>query len=91
MKGDFTAGGVFIRAESMGIRLTATSHEASSETEMVAASWVRKIVSMFFSPNIIGRNTMQWHRVPADSAMATWRVPITDARRGWPGYFSRSW
>ena len=46
---------------------------------------------MFFSPNIIGRNTMQWHRVPADSAIATWRVPTIEARRGCPGYFSRSW
>jgi hypothetical protein len=33
-----SAGGVRIRAESIGIRLTATSHEASSETEMVIAS-----------------------------------------------------
>ncbi len=41
MNGDFTAGGVFIRADSIGIRLTATSHEASSDTEMVTASWVR--------------------------------------------------
>ena len=24
---------------------------------------------MFFSPNIIGRNTTQWHKVPADSAI----------------------
>jgi hypothetical protein len=42
---------------------------------------------MFFSPNIIGRNTMQWHSVPADSAIATWRVPTIEASRGSPGYF----
>ena len=34
---DTTAAGVFIRADSIGIRLTATSHEASSDTEMVIA------------------------------------------------------
>ena len=33
-----TAGGVFSRADSIGIRLTATSHDASSDTEMVIAS-----------------------------------------------------
>ena len=32
-----TAGGVFSRADSIGIRLTATSHEASNDTEMVIA------------------------------------------------------
>ena len=36
-----TAGGVFSLAEIIGIRLTATSHEASSETEMVIAIWAR--------------------------------------------------
>jgi hypothetical protein len=34
-----TAGGVFMRAESIGIRLTATSHDASSETQIVIAIW----------------------------------------------------
>ena len=38
MNGDFSAGGVFIRADSIGIRLIATSHEASSENEIVTAS-----------------------------------------------------
>ena len=32
-----TAGGVFRRADSIGMRLTATSHEASNDTEMVMA------------------------------------------------------
>ncbi len=36
-----TSGGVFNRAEIIGIRLTATSHEASSDTEMVIAIWPR--------------------------------------------------
>ena len=65
--------------------------DASSDTEIVTANCAKKMVSMFFSPNIIGKNTMQWHKVPADSAMATCRVPMIDAKRGWPGYFSRSW
>src|SRR3546814_13746908 len=43
------------------------------------------------SPNRLGTNTMQWHSVPADRAMATWRVPMTDASFGLPGTFQRSW
>ena len=86
-----TAAGVFIRADSIGIRLTATSHEASSDTEMVIAIWAMKMLMSLVSPSRLGRNTMQWQMVPADSAMATLRVPTTDARQGWPGTFSRSW
>ena len=36
-----TDGGVLSRAEIIGIRLTATSHEASSEMVMVIATWPR--------------------------------------------------
>ena len=50
-----------------------------------------KMLSMLRSPNRFGTNTMQWQSVPADSAMATLRVPISEARTGWPGMRSRSW
>ena len=36
-----TAGGVFMRADSIGIRLTATSQEASKDTKIVIAIWDR--------------------------------------------------
>ena len=44
---------------------------------------------MFVLPKMFGRNTMQWHSVPADSAIATWRTPMIDAFGGSSGYFSR--
>ncbi len=80
-----------MRADSIGIRLTATSHEASSDTEMVMAICAMKMLMLLVSPNRFGTNTMQWHRVPADSAMATLRVPMIDASCGWSGMRSRSW
>ena len=86
-----TAGGVFNRADSIGIRLTATSQEASSDTEIAIAIWAMKMLIWLVSPNRFGTNTMQWHSVPADRAMATCRVPTIEARRGSPGIFSRSW
>ena len=43
------------------------------------------------SPNRFGTNTMQCDSVPAESAMATFRVPTTEARNGCPGIRSRSW
>ena len=86
-----TAGGVFIRADNIGIRLIATSHEASSETLMVMAICAMKMLTSLVGPNRLGTNTMQWHNVPADSAMATCLVPSTEARIGSPGKRSRSW
>ncbi len=86
-----TAGGVFIRAESIGIRLTATSHEASSDTEMVIAICAMKMVIWLVSLSRLGTNTITCDSVPADSAIATWRVPMIEARIGWSGMRSRSW
>ena len=80
-----------MRADSIGIRLTATSQEASSETEIVIAICDMKMLMLLVSPNRFGTNTMQWHRVPALSAMATLRVPMIEASRGWSGIRSRSW
>ena len=73
------AGGVFMRADSIGIRLIATSHEASRDTVMVTAICTMKMLIWLVSPNRLGTNTMQWHRVPADSAMATCLVPMIEA------------
>ncbi|MNU71554.1 hypothetical protein D3C71_609860 [compost metagenome] len=54
-----TSFGVAMRADSIGIRLTATSHEASSETEMVIAICAMKMLMLLVSPNRLGTNTMQ--------------------------------
>ncbi|KAG1249553.1 hypothetical protein G6F66_015447 [Rhizopus arrhizus] len=86
-----TSLGVAMRADSIGIRLTATRHAASSETEMVIAICDMKMLMLLVSPNRFGTNTMQWHNVPALSAMATLRVPMIEASRGCPGMRSRSW
>ena len=50
-----------------------------------------KMLMLLVSPSRFGTNTMQWHKVPADNAIATLRVPTIDARMGSPGIFSRSW
>ncbi len=88
---DLTMAGVFIRADSIGIRLIATSHDASNDTEIVMAICAMKMLMLLVSPNRLGRNTMQWHRVPALSAMDTLRVPTSEASSGWSGKRSRSW
>ena len=58
---------------------------------MVTATWTMKMLMLLGSPSRLGRNTMQWHRVPAESAIATGFVPVIDARTGLPGSRSRSW
>ena len=78
-----------MREDSSGIRLTATSHEASSEIVIVIATCERKIEIWFGSPKMLGRNTMQWQMVPAESAIATLRTPRIEALTGSPGCFSR--
>ncbi len=80
-----------MRADNIGIKLIATSHDASNDTEMVMAICAMKMLMLLVSPNRFGTNTMQWHKVPALSAMATLRVPSSAARCGWSGMRSRSW
>ena len=78
-------------AESIGIRLTATNHEASSEMVIVAATWPRKMLIWLTSPNRFGTNTMMLVKVPALIASCTLRVPSMAHRYGSFGYFSRYW
>lgn len=54
-----TIGGVFIRADSIGIKLIASSHEASNDTEMVIAICAMNMLMLLVSPNRFGTNTMQ--------------------------------
>src|SRR3546814_16893620 len=63
--------GALIRAESIGIRLTATSHEASIATVIVIATLDRYSDMTLRSPNRLGMNTMMLVRVPADTANTT--------------------
>ena len=73
------------------IRLTASSYDATAATEIDTAICDMKMVIMLVLPNRFGTNTKQWHSVPAESAMATLRVPISDASFGCSGSRSRSW
>jgi hypothetical protein len=45
----------------------------------------------FGSPKMFGRNTTQWHSVPAEIAMVTFLVPTLAQRTGSSGHFSRCW
>jgi len=85
------AGGVFRRAEIIGIRLTATSHEASNAIVMVIATSPRKIVIWLRAPSRFGRNTMMLAVVPAVIAICTDFVPSIAQRIGSLGHFSRYW
>ena len=58
---------------------------------IVTAICTMKMLIWLVSPNRLGTNTMQWHSVPADSAIATLRVPASEDQTGLPGCFSRSW
>lgn len=81
--------GVGSRAESIGIRLTATSQEARCAIAMAMATWVRKMLIWFFSPKMLGRNTTMLVKVPAAIATPTTWVPCTAQYQGLSGYFSR--
>ena len=76
-------------ADSIGTRLTATSHEARCAIAIATATWVRKMLMLSFSPNTIGRNTMMLDSVPAAIAMPTTCVPWTAQYHGLSGYRSR--
>src|SRR3546814_8021700 len=61
--------GALIRAESIGIRLTATSHEASIATVIVIATLDRYSDMKLRSPNRLGMNRSEEHTSELQSLM----------------------
>ncbi len=70
-----TGGGGVMRAASIGIRVCATTSDATIATTIGIATCTRKIDISFFSPNTIGRKTMIVDSVPASTATPTSRTP----------------
>ncbi len=71
-----------MRAASIGIRVCATTSEASIATTIGIATCTRKIDISFFSPKTIGRKTMMVESVPASTATPTSLTPASVAGTG---------